>query len=487
MPTKTTSVLANGASMGTKIVQAGQNGPSKATRFGRVPALAACLLFTVGAVRAQCLNPVQTARLTPTDAMPGDRMGEVLSATDEMFAVGVGGDDTVGGENAGSVVVFQRTNGQWVFHSRLTASDGRAGDLFGNAVAMTESVLVVGAYDADGPNGTTDVGKAYVFELENNVWVEKAILTAEDPATNSFTGKAVAVSGTTVMMHENINTVAVFDRIGGVWTRTQTLAPSNTIFFGDSIVVRGETAAIGDPAGDTRPGSVLVYIRQNGQWVLQHRFMGPEVANGNYFGGRVDLDGNTLVVGQVKGCTNCESIGKAFVYTRSTYEGPWSLEAVLSMPETQNRDLFGEFVAIRGDLAVVSARLRNDPPGNESGVARVFQRSGGLWNYCAALTPTPHAAGDRFGGALALVGRVAIVGASQFSAPPAEGYMTVIAITPCPPDFNCDGFLDFFDYDAFVECFETEVCGANTADFNADGFVDFFDYDAFVAAFEAGC
>jgi murein tripeptide amidase MpaA len=54
-----------------------------------------------------------------------------------------------------------------------------------------------------------------------------------------------------------------------------------------------------------------------------------------------------------------------------------------------------------------------------------------------------------------------------------------------PADFNGDGFVDFFDYDAFVECFEINVCPpGKTADFNGDGFVDFFDYDAFVEAFE---
>jgi hypothetical protein len=58
----------------------------------------------------------------------------------------------------------------------------------------------------------------------------------------------------------------------------------------------------------------------------------------------------------------------------------------------------------------------------------------------------------------------------------------------CPADFNGDGFLDFFDYDDFVNCFETGNCPQNkTADFNGDQFVDFFDYDDFVAAFEAGC
>lgn len=57
----------------------------------------------------------------------------------------------------------------------------------------------------------------------------------------------------------------------------------------------------------------------------------------------------------------------------------------------------------------------------------------------------------------------------------------------CPADFNNDGFIDFFDYDAYVECFETGECvRARTADFNEDGFADFFDYDAFVEVFETG-
>jgi uncharacterized membrane protein len=54
----------------------------------------------------------------------------------------------------------------------------------------------------------------------------------------------------------------------------------------------------------------------------------------------------------------------------------------------------------------------------------------------------------------------------------------------CPPDFNADGFLDFFDYDAFIQAFEV---GIPAADFNGDCFLDFFDYDSFVEAFEAGC
>jgi hypothetical protein len=61
-------------------------------------------------------------------------------------------------------------------------------------------------------------------------------------------------------------------------------------------------------------------------------------------------------------------------------------------------------------------------------------------------------------------------------------------VTPCPADFNDDGFLDFFDYDDYVNCFENGVCPpGKTADVNGDGFADFFDYDAYVEAFEVGC
>jgi len=58
----------------------------------------------------------------------------------------------------------------------------------------------------------------------------------------------------------------------------------------------------------------------------------------------------------------------------------------------------------------------------------------------------------------------------------------------CPADFNDDGFVDGFDYDDFVACFEGFGCppGADP-DFNNDGFADGFDYDDYLTAFEAGC
>ncbi len=58
----------------------------------------------------------------------------------------------------------------------------------------------------------------------------------------------------------------------------------------------------------------------------------------------------------------------------------------------------------------------------------------------------------------------------------------------CAGDYDGDGFVDFFDFDSFVECFDGGACPpCQTPDFNGDGFADVFDYDDFVSVFEGGC
>ncbi len=57
-------------------------------------------------------------------------------------------------------------------------------------------------------------------------------------------------------------------------------------------------------------------------------------------------------------------------------------------------------------------------------------------------------------------------------------------LTVCAADFDCTGFVDTEDFDAFVHAFEA---GTDDADFDGSGFVDTDDFDAFVRAFENGC
>ncbi len=57
-------------------------------------------------------------------------------------------------------------------------------------------------------------------------------------------------------------------------------------------------------------------------------------------------------------------------------------------------------------------------------------------------------------------------------------------VAVCPADFDCSGFVDTDDYDAFVRAFEL---GGDDADFDASGFVDTDDFTSFVLAFQLGC
>lgn len=58
---------------------------------------------------------------------------------------------------------------------------------------------------------------------------------------------------------------------------------------------------------------------------------------------------------------------------------------------------------------------------------------------------------------------------------------------PCAADFDNDGFVDSFDYNSFVACFEGDCQFGQSADIDRDGFIDGFDYDMFISVFEQGC
>jgi hypothetical protein len=82
----------------------------------------------------------------------------------------------------------------WVQQAELTASDGKAGDSFGDSVALSGSTAVVGAkLHTVGSNYTQ--GAAYVFVEGGGTWSQQAELTASDGAAGDLFGSSVAHSG----------------------------------------------------------------------------------------------------------------------------------------------------------------------------------------------------------------------------------------------------------------------------------------------------
>jgi probable HAF family extracellular repeat protein len=125
--------------------------------------------------------------------------------------------------------------------------------------------------------------------------------------------------------------------------------------------------------------------------------------------------------------------------------------------------------------------FRGGPASNWTALVDGANRVSGALLLTASGATTPSISLSPPDGRWTFAGRVRCVVTSSC----ASLTSTEAALTVCASDFNCDGFLDFFDYSDFVTSFE--IGGGLEADFNRDGFVDFFDYSDFVLAFETGC
>ncbi len=113
------------------------------------------------------------SKLTASDGEAGDRFGISVAISGDTAVVGAFQDDG----NRGSAYVFVRPGGGWPGalneDAKLTASDGAAGDRFGDSVAISGDTAVVGASSDDGNRGST-----YVYEAQPTHRQLKASLDA---------------------------------------------------------------------------------------------------------------------------------------------------------------------------------------------------------------------------------------------------------------------------------------------------------------------
>lgn len=115
------------------------------------------------------------------------------------------------------------------------------------------------------------------------------------------------------------------------------------------------------------------------------------------FGGKVAIDGDTLVVGSKfadYGLSNC---GTAHVYQRDWgATGNWVLVTILVASDRAAGDQFGYSVGIDGDTIVVGADYDN----SNRGAAYVFERNHGgaaNWGEVRKLVASDGASADFFG------------------------------------------------------------------------------------------
>lgn len=172
--------------------------------------------------------------------------------------------------------------------------------------------------------------------------------------------------------------------------------------FGASVSLSGDTAAIGAPydahALGADAGSVYVFTRpSSGVWSFRTKLYSQAADQPLYFGARVAISGTTIAAAGY-GHT---ILGKVYVFAGAG--ATWTEDAQLPVNASA--------LALEGDTLLVGAASRDTTRGYSAGAAFVFARSGQTWTQLAQLEAGDGAAQDYFGGAVALQGDTAVVGA----------------------------------------------------------------------------
>ena len=167
----------------------------------------------------------QQAYLKASNTEAFDEFGRSVAVSGDTVVVGANGEASSGagvngigqGENnadiSGAAYVFTRSTGTWSQQAYLKASNTGANDNFGWSVAISQDVIVVGAYlessnalGVDGnqaDNSSGGSGAAFVFGRSGSIWSQQAYLKASNTEASDFFGYSVAVSGGTIISGAN--------------------------------------------------------------------------------------------------------------------------------------------------------------------------------------------------------------------------------------------------------------------------------------------
>lgn len=256
----------------------------------------------------------QQAMLSADDAAMTDLLGfsAAISADGSRVALGALWDDD-GGDQSGSVYVFDRVGDNWQQTTKIVANDATPGSEFGFAVAMTGdgTRLLIGARFDDRFN--TNFGAAYVFRDASGDWVQEAKLTANNPQSNDRFGGAVtiddqglaAVIGTRGddEIAPNAGAAQVFDRQGTSWIGPTKLTPRSAggfKAFGSAAAISpdGSRLVVGSASDYTRlpltmGGSATCFVRRADQWFEIRRLTELDSASNDAAGSAVAISNSS--------------------------------------------------------------------------------------------------------------------------------------------------------------------------------------------------
>ncbi len=400
----------------------------------------ACLLF---ASVAFSQTAQQLAELTASDGQHGDELGTSVAISGNFAVVGSPCAKIGSNRCQGAAYIFEKPAAGWgttsTFVAKLTASDGAAGDSFGQAVAIGLNTVVVGA-PFKSVNGKAQ-GEVYVFTKPAAGWTsttETAKLNPSDAATSCSTsayclfGNSVAVSGSHVVVGSAGNivnkkafqgAVYVYVKPATGWTNATQLAKltvsqaSTGDQLGASVSISGDIVAAGAPNVNST-GAAYVFVRPATGWrnssTPNTTLTASDGALYDAFGWSVAAQGRAVLVGAPQFGNpqiGPQAPGKAYLFMGSNQL------AEFKPSDGKAGDNFGYSAVIGGSTVLVGSYLYPfDGSYNGTGKAYVFAKPASGWTNSTettALLPSNGMAGDYVGYSVSLTGTgaTALVGA----------------------------------------------------------------------------
>ncbi len=205
-------------------------------------------------------------KIVPAGTNSNDLVGTAVAMEGTTVLIGAPG---FGADGRGRAWLFDAASGD-LLHT-LDASDGGFLDKFGSAVALRDGIAIVGAEDGDG--NQTDSGAAYLFDASDGAQLHK--LTAPDGRTGDLFGaQGVSVSSDLALVgahgRQFFSTLEgkayLFDiKSGAFITDVFHTDTGGSDQFGRAVAIFGPTALVGSPFdAETGPGSGSAYLFETG-------------------------------------------------------------------------------------------------------------------------------------------------------------------------------------------------------------------------------
>jgi len=347
-------------------------------------------------------------KIVASDGVAEDVFGWSVAVGSGRIVVGAYGDDDAG-SSSGSAYIFDLDGNQL---TKITASDGAAGDNFGYSVAVGSGRIVVGAPGNDDAGSSS--GSAYIFDLDGN---QLAKIVASDAADADQFGYSVAVGSGRIVVGAYLNdanginsgSAYIFDLDGNQLAKIVASDAAAYDQFGYSVAVGSGRIVVGAPSDDdagSLSGSAYIFDLDGNQLA---KIVASDAAADDVFGWSVAVGSGRIVVGAYRNDDNGSNSGSAYIFD---LDGNQLTKIVAS--DGANDDFFGWSVAVGSGRIVVGAYQAEDGAEDARGSAYIFDLDG---NQLSKITASDGADFDTFGYSVASGSGKIVVGARYDDSP----------------------------------------------------------------------